>query len=160
MQAEPQTEHAWLQSLVGEWTYEIESVMVPGEASGTMKGRETVRSLGGLWIVAEGESEMPDGGVASSRMTLGYDPAAQHFVGSWVGSMMTHQWIYRGRRDAAGKVLTLDTEGPSFAGDGTTTRYQDVITVESPDHRILTSRVMDADGSWRQFMTGHYRRRA
>ena len=44
--------------------------------------------------------------------------------------MMTHLWVYDGALDAAGKVLTLDAEGPSFTGDGTTAKYQDVIEIE------------------------------
>ena len=62
---------------------------------------------------------MPGGGPATTLMTLGYDPEKKRFVGTWIGSMMTHLWIYDGALDAAGKVLTLDAEGPSFAGDGT-----------------------------------------
>ncbi|MBF0393904.1 MAG: DUF1579 family protein, partial [Alphaproteobacteria bacterium] len=30
---------------------------------------------------------------------------------------------------------------------------------ESDDHRVLTSAVLTDDGTWRQFMTAHYRRR-
>jgi len=39
-----------------------------------MAGVERVRSIGGLWTVAEGESRMPDGSPATTIMTLGFDP--------------------------------------------------------------------------------------
>jgi hypothetical protein len=109
--------------------------------------------------VAEGQGEKPGGGPATTLMTLGYDPQKQRYVGTFVGSMMTHLWVYEGALDAAGAVLTLATEGPSFAGEGKMAKYQDVITLESDDHRILISRLLGADGTWHQFMTAHYRRK-
>ena len=74
--------------------------------------------------------------------------------------MMTHLWLYEGSLDAAGRVLTLDAEGPSMTGDGKMAKYQDIITFESDDHRVLASRMLGDDGAWRQFMTAHYRRRS
>ena len=159
MIAEPQKEHEWLNKMLGEWTCEAECSMGPDQPPSKTKGSETVRSLGGLWTIGEGEGEMPGGGMATMRMTLGYDPQRQRYVGSWVGSMMTHMWIYEGTLDASGSVLTLDTQGPSFAGDGSMARYQDVIAFESDDHRVLTSRVLGPDGKWTAFMTAHYRRK-
>ena len=91
-------------------------------------------------------------------MTLGYDPDQQAFVGTWVGSMMTHMWVYRGTLDADQKVLTLETEGPSFKADSATMRYRDVITVVSATERTLTSFGQQPDGSWKQFMQAKYTR--
>jgi hypothetical protein len=157
---EPQREHQWLQQLVGAWDYEVECIMGPGEPPSRTKGSETVRSLGGLWIIAEGQGEMPGGGLATTIMTVGYDPRRMAFVGTWIGSMMAHLWIYDGRLDSAGKVLTLDAEGPSFAEGGTpTAQYRDAIEIRSDGHRIPTSRVLGDDGTWNQFMTANYRRR-
>jgi hypothetical protein len=118
-----------------------------------------VRSVGGLWVVAEGSGEMPGGGPATTLITLGYDPQKQRFVGTFVGSMMTHLWIYEGALDPAANVLTLDAEGPSFSGDGTMAAYQDIVEIRSDDHRVLRSRVRGPDGTWNEFMTGHYRRK-
>lgn len=160
MKAEPQKEHEWLHQLVGEWTYEAECSMGPGQPAMKSGGSERVRSLGGLWVVCEGEGEMPGGGPATMIITLGYDPKKQRFVGSFVGSMMAQMWVYEGSLDAAGKVLTLDTEGPNFADAGETmSKYQDIIEIESVDHRVLRSRTLGEDGQWREFMTAHYRRR-
>jgi hypothetical protein len=159
MKAEPQKEHLWLQKLAGEWTCEAEMTMKPDQPPIKSTGTETVRSLGGLWILAEGHGEMPGGGHATTMLTLGYDPETRRYVGTWVGSMMTHMWVYDGALDPAGTVLTLDTEGPSMAGDGKMAKYQDVIEVQSDDHRILSSQVLGDDGKWFRFMTAHYRRR-
>jgi hypothetical protein len=45
-----------------------------------------------------------------------------------------------------------------MAGDGTIVPYRDVITMVSPDHRVLSSHVPDGNGGWTEFMTAHYRR--
>lgn len=158
METKPQKEHDWLQQLVGDWTMEGEGDMGPGQPAMKSSGTEHVRSLGGLWVVCEGTGTMPGGGSAEMLMTLGYDVEKKTYLGSWAGSMMSHMWIYRGTLDAAGKVLTLDTEGPSFTGDGKTARYQDVITIKSKDERTLHSQTLQPDGSWKRFMTATYRR--
>jgi hypothetical protein len=159
MNAEPQREHHWLQKLVGDWTYETEGVMEPGKPAEQSRGTERVRSLGGLWIVAEGQGEMPGGAPATMIMTLGYDPRTKRFTGTWVGSMMTHLWVYDGALDAEQCVLTLESDGPSMAGDNTMARYRDAIEIKSDDHRILTSSVLADNGGWLQFMIASYRRR-
>ncbi len=154
---EPQAEHLWLQRLVGEWTFEGECSMGPDQPSMKTTGRETVRSLGGLWTIGEGSGDVSDG-TCDSLMTLGYDPQTQRFVGTFIAAAMTHLWPYNGTLDAAGKKLTLDSEGPSFA-DGAMAKYQDIIEFLSDDHRTLSSQVLAADGTWQPFMTAHYRRK-
>jgi hypothetical protein len=159
MHAEPQKEHLWLNKLLGEWAYEHDCSPAPDQPKEKFKGTETVRSLGGLWVVCEGSGNMPGGGTANTMLTLGYDPARQRYVGSWVGSMMTHMWTYEGALDPSGRVLTLNTEGPNFTPGATgLAKYQDVIEFLSDDHRTLTSRTLAPDGSWNTFMTAHYRR--
>jgi hypothetical protein len=114
--------------------------------------------LGGLWVLAEGKGQMPGGGEATSLMTLGYDPQKGRYVGTWVGSMMNYLWLCDGELDAGGRALTLDAEGPSMAGDGSMTKYQDIIAFESEDHRTLTARVQGTDGSWSEMMSVRYQR--
>lgn len=158
MNAQPQQEHRWLDRMVGEWTFEGECNMGPDQPAMKNTGSETVRSLGGLWTVGEGEGEMPEGGVARSVMTLGYDPKSGRFVGSFVASMMSHLWIYDGALDESGKVLELDAEGPSFDDKGTR-KYRDSFEFIDDDHRVLTSRALGDDGQWQLFMTAHYYRK-
>jgi len=158
MQTEPQREHHWLQKLVGEWTSEMEACMGPDQPPMTSKGSEVVRSLGGLWTVGEGKGEMPDGKPATMIMTLGYDPLKKRYVGTWIGSMMTHLWIYDGELDAAEKVLTLNAEGPSMLNPNSMMQYKDVIEFKNDDHRILTSHSLGEDGKWTHFMTAQYHR--
>jgi hypothetical protein len=159
MKTEPQKEHQWLQRLVGEWTSEADATMGPGKPPEKFKGTESVRSLGGLWILAEGQGEMPGGGAATTMMTLGYDPRKQRYVGTWVGSMMTYLWVYDGELDAAGRALTLNAEGPNMVAEGKMAKYKDVIEIKSEDHRVLTSHMLGDDGEWHELMTANYRRK-
>jgi hypothetical protein len=159
LNAEPEKEHRWLDRLVGEWTYEGECSMGPGQPALKTTGVEVVRSLGGLWTIGEGEGDTPDGGTAKTVMTLGYDPQAKRFVGTFIASMMSYLWIYSGSLDESGKVLALDAEGPGFSGEGMG-KYQDQIELVDDDHRVLTSRVLGENGQWNVFMTAHYRRKS
>jgi hypothetical protein len=159
MQIKPEKEHHWLRKFVGEWTFEAEAVMAPGQPPARFTGTETGRLVGDVWMIAEGQSDTPDGCAGATLLTLGYDPARKRFVGTWIGSMMTHLWVYDGALDAAGRVLTLDTEGPNPAAEGKLGRFQDVIEFKSDDHRVLTSALLGEDGTWRRFMTANYRRK-
>lgn len=156
MHAEPQPQHQWLHQLVGEWTSEMDAIMGPDQPPAKFTGKETVRSLGGLWVIGEGQVEMPGGGTGHTVITLGYDPAKQQFVGSFIGSMMAGMWLYSGQLE--GNVLTLDTEGPSFADPNKLARYQDIVEIINADHRQLRSRTLGEDGKWVEFMTVNYRR--
>lgn len=161
MTATVEKEHQWLQRLVGDWTYEMEAVMGPDQPPEKATGRETVRSLGGLWTIGEGVCPgmdgTPDGG--QTIMTLGYDPEKKRFIGNFVASMMTHMWVYEGELSADGKTLNLLAEGPSFAEPGKMEMYRDSIELVSDDHRILRSAMRGPDGDWTTFMTAHYRRK-
>lgn len=159
MQAEPQEEHRWLEKLVGEWEIEGETDMGPDKPAEKTAGTESVRSLGGLWFVAEGSSDMPGGGKGTWVMTLGYDPRKKRYVGNWVGSMMTNQWVYEGELDEDERVLTLETEGPAMDGEGKLTKYKDVIEFKDDDHRVLTSHAQGEDGKWGQLVEVRYRRK-
>jgi hypothetical protein len=158
MNIEPQKEHHWLQKLVGEWTYETEVTMGSDQPAEKATGTERVRSLGDLWILAEGQGEMPGCGTANTMMTLGYDPQKQRYVGTWVGSMMTYLWLYDGELDTAETMLSLNSDGPAMTGEGLA-KYRDVIEFKSDDHRVMTSHVLGEDGQWHHFMTANYWRK-
>jgi hypothetical protein len=152
MKAEPKAEHRWLQQLVGTWTIEADGA----DGQAPPPWTETVRQLGELWIVAEGEGLTPDGTPGKTMMTLGYDPDRGRFVGTWVGSMMTHMWVYDGRLE--GDVLTLDCEGPDFEHPGATLKYQDIIELKPGGERTLRAQTQEPDGSWKPLMSSRYRR--
>ncbi len=155
MKVEPQAQHQWLNKFIGKWTSEGECFMGSEQPPSKMKGTEVVRSLGGVWIVAEAESGMPDGDMGNTMMTLGYNPQSDRYVGTFIGSMMTHLWVYSGSVDTEKKVLTLDTEGPNF-DQSAMAKYQDIIEFVDDNHRIMKSQILMDDGSWTHFMTAHY----
>lgn len=155
--AEPAAEHQWLQRMIGEWTVASECRMSPDQPVFQLSGHEVVRTLGGLWVIAEGKGSTPDGG-CDSVMTLGFDPAHNAFVGTFIGSTMTHLWLYRGHFSEDGRQLVLEAEGPSFAGDGSLTLFRDIIEFVSDDQRQMHSLVLNPDGQWQQFMTTRYHR--
>lgn len=158
MKPEATSQHAWLQKLVGEWTFDTECIMGPDQPPMKTAGTESVRSLGGLWVLCEGQGGTPDGDSCRMVITLGFDPDKGKFVGTFVASMMTMMWLYEGQLDAAGRVLTLDTLGPRMDDPTKTCRYQDVIEIVGDDERTLRSQLMGDDGKWVRFMTAKYRR--
>lgn len=158
MKIEPTDEHRWLQKFVGRWSFESECVMGPAEERVHFRGTDTVRSLDGLWIVAELRSDMPGGGEATMIMTVGFDTTRGRFVGSWVASMHDHLWVYDGWLDAGRNELTLEAQGPAPDQPGELRRYRDITEFVSDDQRRFRSVVLGPDGQWRQFMTSTFTR--
>ncbi|WDZ76057.1 DUF1579 domain-containing protein [Ensifer adhaerens] len=156
MRAEPEEAHRWLEQLLGDWQVRTSGPDNEPDRSGPWT--EHVRSLQGLWIVCEGQGTMPGGSSGETLMTLGYNPETKRYVGTWVGSMLTHMWVYDGELDAQGKSLSLYCEGPDFENPGKTARYRDIITLIDQSRRLLTAQVQAAGGSWKDMMTAEYLR--
>jgi len=156
MFAVPQQEHQWLDQLVGLWRLEHDCQMPDGNRS-TTHGTMTCRSLGGMWLICESSGSSPKGGAWSSIMTLGFDPAQNQYVGTFVGSMMANIWPYRGIVDASGRRLPLESEGPKFDGSGIG-RYRDTIEIVDADTWLFTSEFQSDDGKWQQFLSGKHTR--
>lgn len=158
----PQKEHKWLEQLLGEWVWESEDHMSPGEAPRIVTGTEVVHSIGELWVQAilNMHSGPPGCAPSVSQMTLGYDTQKGRFVGTFITSMMAFLWVYDGALDEGGKKLVLSASGPSFdpAEAGKLVPYQDVIEIIGTDQRTLTS-YLQKDGEWVQFMEASYRRK-
>ncbi|OYW83141.1 MAG: hypothetical protein B7Z26_01370 [Asticcacaulis sp. 32-58-5] len=156
MNVDIQTEHHWLEKLTGDWEI-IPDMSLPDEqrADGWI---ERGRMLHGVWLIVEGHGPMPGGGEATTLMTLGFDRAKGRFVGSWVGSMMDHMWVYDGHWNEAHKSLSLDCEGPDWENPGQTLKYRDIYTLNDDNTRTLTAMVQTVDGEWKRLMQNHYRR--
>ena len=89
---------------------------------------------------------------------LGYDAEKRKYVGTWVDSMNSYLWKYEGSVDASGKVLTLETVGPSPLKPGLV-RFKEVTEFRSKDHRVFTSSMQNDDGTWVTLVTADYRRK-
>jgi hypothetical protein len=151
----PEQGHLWLHQLVGDWTI---------ESKDCHSGTERVRKVGDLWVVGEADMRMPDGNTGTAILTLGFDPAKKRFMGTWVGSMMAHLWVYDGELDPSGKMLSLYAEGPAFdekgnMDPGKTARYRDAIELQPDGSRIFTGSMQGPDGKWQTFVTSHYRKK-
>ncbi len=155
MFAKPQTEHQWFDQLVGHWSFVHDCIMPDGSKS-MNSGTMDCRSLGGLWLICESKGQSSEGDWVSV-MTLGFDPAQSSYVGTFVGSMMTNLWLYKGILDSNGKRLPLETVGPSFTGKGFC-KYRDTIELVDKDTWILTSAYESEDGDWVQFLSAKHTR--
>lgn len=157
MKATAQQEHAWLQQLVGSWSFTSTCNMGPDTPPSTSTGKARIRALGDLWILVEGQFEMEPGKMETSIITLGYDPKKKAFVGTFVASMMSMLWQYEGQLDANKRILTLDAEGPSMMGEGNV-KYHDIIEIVDKNKHLFRSEMQMPDGSWKQFMDATYTR--
>lgn len=157
MHTDPTKEHQWLKRLLGEWTYQSECAGAPGGSPQKFTGREVVRSIGDLWIQGESRGQMPGGGDAVMVITIGFDPARGRFVGSWIGSMMGHMWVYEGWTEG-NDTLVLEATGPRFDDPSKTTKYRDITEFKGPDERAFRAMMLQEDGSWNQMMSASYRR--
>lgn len=157
MKVDPAKEHHWLKRFLGEWTYEHQCVMEPGAEPLKFSGRESVRAIGDLWIQGHAKGEMPGGSEGIMCITVGFDPGRGRFVGSWVGSMMTHMWVYEGWLEGD-DTLVLEATGPRFDDPTKSTKYRDITEFKGADERAFRAQMLQDDGSWTQMMTATYRR--
>lgn len=132
--------------------------MSPGAEPMKMESTESVRALGSTWVVAEGQM-VAQGTPMQSVMTLGYDANKSAYVGTWIDTMQSHLWVYRGELDSTRRTLTLEAEGPSFTDPTRTALYRDAIEIVDANHKKLTSSVRGDDGTWTTFMRAEYRRK-
>ena len=154
----PEKEHAWLQQLVGEWDSEAEMIMAPDQPPVKSKGSESVRAIGGFWVMAENKGDA-FGQPFTGILTLGYDAENKHYVGTWIDSMTGHLWTYRGKVDAAGTKLTLETQGPCADRPGELCNFRETLEIKSKDHKVFSSSLQMEDGTWVKFMTINYHRK-
>lgn len=154
----PQAEHAWLQKFVGEWSAEVDLYKAPGQPPEKSMGSESVKAIGGFWILAENRGTFGDQPF-TGIMTLGYSPAQKQYVATWVDSMTSQLWTYAGTVDEAGAVLTLEAEGPCPMKGGELARFKETIEFVDADHRVFTSAMEAEDGSWVTRMVIHYHRK-
>jgi hypothetical protein len=154
----PTKEHELLVQFAGEWDVTAETAAAPGAEPMVCKGHESAKMVGGFWLVGRNEASM-QGMAVSSVLTLGYDPAAKKYVGTFLCSADSTLWKYEGTMDEAGKKLTLETVGPSPVDPTKKVKYREVLELVAPDHKVFTSYMEGDDGQWTRFVTIDYRRK-
>jgi hypothetical protein len=133
--------------------------MGPDQPKQRSEGRESIKSLGGLWALAEGEAAMPGGGPMTYYAGVGYDVSFKEYRGFWVASVSSHLWTKAGQLSADGRVLTLTGEGPDMQRDGEKANYRDVFEIIDEDHFTLTHYGPDDRGEWQEYMKTRYTRK-
>jgi hypothetical protein len=150
--SEPTKEGAFLARLLGEW------VLTGQDDEGKpYEGRETVRTLTGVWYLVEASVETSDGPMCTV-ITLGYEPDHQRVAGTFITDRMPLLWNYIGELDSEHDALHLHAEGPDFFHGGTTASYRDTIQFDGPDERRFVSQVLLPSGERNPFMNVRYRR--
>jgi len=158
MWTRPIQEHEWLKQLLGEWRVVTEMNMGPDQPQKTSEGRETVRSVGGLWAFTGGKYNMESGAQLEYYSTLGFDVSFKEYRGCWFASASSHLWKQVGELSADGKVMTLNCVGPDMVNDGKTANYRDVIEIVDGNTRTMTSYAEGENGEWQQFMKATHTR--
>lgn len=154
----PEKEHEWLRQFTGVWSTHSKAEMGPGQPAMECSGSITSRMAGGFWVINEMKGDMA-GTPMFGVQTIGYDPSRKKYVGTWIDSMSSYMWHYEGTTDKAGRVLTLEAEGPNFMAEGERTKFQDIYEFKSADEIAISSRMLAKDGKWITFLTGTARRK-
>jgi hypothetical protein len=151
----PQKEQEWLQQLTGDWETEGEIFGEPGKPPTKTRGSELNRSIGGFWILSEHKGDF-FGTPFTGIFSLGYSPEKKKYVGTWIDSLTSHLWTYTGSMDEAGKVLTLEAEGPGH--DGKPAKFREILAVVDKNQKTFTSSI-EKDGKDVTFLKLPYARK-
>ncbi len=148
---------AFLERLAGEWTGDAAATLGPGQDPVRYESRETARRVGN-WLVAESTGTTSAGVPFTGILTLGYDPAREEFVATWIDSAQTHLWSYAGTLDESGATLTLETEGPIMGDPTATAEYRVILQVEGDDRKVQRSLILGPDSEWFEFSRVEFQR--
>lgn len=149
---------AWLQRLVGEWTYSFRTADDSEYPGATATGMEIVRAVSDQFVVIENDGSAGDGTVTRSVTLLGYEPDNNRFTGAVAGTAAAMLFVYDGKLSEDGRSLLLETSGPAMTEGNTTDRYRDVLQVIDGNIRSTAAEVFQ-DGGWKEFMRTTYRRK-
>jgi hypothetical protein len=149
---------AWLQQLVGDWTYAFSTADDSDHPGATASGTEIVRAVGDVWVMIENRGAAGDGSTSHSVTTLGFEPAKSRFAGSVVGTAAPVLFVYEGQVSEDGRSLVLETEGPSMTEDREIDRYRDIIRIIDKNTRETSAQVLSGEGEWREFMSSRFQR--
>ncbi len=129
-----------------DWLRQFEGTWATGNR-GIMKSR----AFGNHWIVNELSGQA--GQNYTAIQSISYDAEKKQFTGSWIDSTSSYEWHYSGSLDSAGKILTLEAEGPDFTNTKKTRRYLDIYEFKSENEIAAVSKMMNDQGEWKTFQT-------
>ena len=129
----PTEQHTELLKGVGEWKGTLTAFM-PGAPSDPVEATETVEGIGPFWIQTRFECEWMSSPYVGTGC-VGYDPAKQKYVGTWIDSTSTHIALMEGEMDPKTQTLVMRWNGPDPSGKMTPHRHE---TVHTPDSYTST----------------------
>ena len=136
----PSEEHQVLMRDVGEWTIQGK-VMLP-DGFQEFKGEEKVVAIGGFWTVSQYSSDAL-GGLKGSA-TMGYDPKAKKYIGTWVDSFQPSATQMKGTYDKESKTMTYMTTGIGM--DGKPMPGKIVVKYKNKNSHVFTMMNQDPTG--------------
>ena len=139
----------WLKQFSGSWTTK----------SAVGVGAMNSSTIGNRWIVNEYKGKV-NGVEFVARQTLGYDERKKKFVGNWVDTTTSFQWLYTGVVQDSGKKLVLDTRGPDWEDSSKLVDYRDIYEIVSADEIKAISQIKNESGNWNTFMTSTMKKNA
>lgn len=143
-------------NLVGNWEFESEAVIAPGQPKVKAKGTEKVKAVGAFWVVLE--SKLSVAGMAMDTvMTIGAGSPGGTLEGTWISSMSGKMVVYKGTLSKDGNTIELMTEMPNPAKGGQMTKHKDVVAMQGNDKRTLKSYAFE-DGKWIEYLSATYKR--
>jgi hypothetical protein len=127
----PGAEHEMLkEKFVGSWDVTVAFGGSESKASAVYK-----MDLGGFWLTEEFRGEF-GGQKFEGRATVGYDPSAKKYRGTWVDSMSPSLMVMEGTFAKDGKTFTETGEGPGM--DGKMTKMKNVFQFQGKDMFVFT----------------------
>jgi hypothetical protein len=153
----PQAEHEWLQRYVGTWEFTTTIHIDRDQPPVTAKGHETVRSVGGFWIIGESTSEFM-GTTMTNIITIGYDAEQAKYIGMSVDSMSSHIWQYEGHVNETGDQLELTWTGPCPRQPGEMIDFRGVTEFKSNDQRHFVAYNRTDDDQWEKMVEVQFKR--
>lgn len=144
MMMEPTEHHKLLAKAVGTWDADMTMWMAgpDGEATKT-KGTETVEMFGEFWSVGQLKYDFM-GMPVTGRSTIGYDPAKNKFVGTWIDTTSAFAAQMSGDYDKETKTFTYMGEMPG--PDGNTSPFK-IIERHTDDDNKTFEMHMQSPGS-------------
>lgn len=152
----PSEEHTRITSSAGTWDVDC-SFFQGGPEPMKVAATEIIEALGPFFSRSAFQGEMYGMSYQGSA-TLGYEPHTKDYVATWIDSMTPQQFVFRGRFDAAGQVLTMSGEMDDLWSGGRAT-YRTVETHEGPDRRTFEMFMQAGDAPEIQLCRHVYTRR-
>lgn len=151
----PQPEHKLLRRFAGEWEFVKRSVPPDGRSNIVGRGQVSARMIGEFFVLGEWKGELY-GMKFEAVQTFGYSVQKKRYVGTWIDSIISHQWQIEGPAEQSDDRLTASTKGPG--PDGQLGEFRETYDFKSENEIVAIAEMKQGD-KWHQFMTTEFKRK-